>query len=182
VNAVCEWLATTTGSTALRESLYAYPFVESIHVLTLVLFGGMTLMLDLRLMGLAMRRVPVSDVVAQFPWIAGGFVIMVVTGALLFYANPVRSFHNIFFRIKMLMLLMAGLNAWVFQVTAGRRIAEWSLSATPPRGARVAGAASLVLWAAIIVAGRMIAYNWFDCEKPQTPLVQWATGCRASAD
>ena len=182
MNLFCEWLATTSGSTALRESLYAYPLVESVHVLTLVLFGGMTVMLDLRLMGLALRRVPVSHVRAQFPWIAAGFLIMITTGALLFYANPVRSFHNIFFRLKMLILVLAGLNAWLFQLTAHRRLPDWDRAPLPPRGARVAGAASLVLWGAIIIAGRMIAYNWFDCGKPQSPMVQWATGCKSDSE
>ena len=107
---------------------------------------------------------------------------MITTGVLLFYANPVRSFHNIFFRLKMLMLVLAGLNVWLFQLTAGRRLPDWDRSPLPPRGARVAGAVSIVLWAAIIVAGRMIAYNWFDCGKPQSPMIHWATGCRPDSE
>ena len=183
MSAFCEWLAGTSGSIALHESLYVYPLVESVHVLTLCLFVGTAIMLDLRLMGLTLRSVPVSDILEQFlPWLTAGFIIMVSSGALLFYAIPVRSYHNIFFRIKMLMLLLSGLNALIFKVTAQRRVVEWGASATPPRSARAAGAASLVLWAGIIIAGRMIAYDWFDCDKPQSPFVQWATGCSAGAE
>ena len=178
----CEWLASTRGSIALHESLYMYPLVESAHVLTLCVFVGMAVMLDLRLLGLTLRRVPLSDVTSRLgPWMAAGFVVMVVTGLLLFYAIPVRSYQNIFFRMKMIMLCLAGLNAWVFQATVHRRVAAWDLDLVPPRAARIAGALSLVLWAVIIVSGRMIAYNWFDCgRQPQSDFINWATGCEAS--
>jgi hypothetical protein len=178
LNPFCEWLASTSGSIALHESLYMYPLVESLHVLTLCLFVGMSMMLDLRLLGLAMRRVPVGDVARRLlPWMFVGFFIMLVTGALLFYAIPVRSYHNIFFRMKMVFLVLAGLNAWTFHSGIYGSIADWGVAPEPPKRARVAGAASLVLWACIIVTGRMIAYNWFDCDKPQPRWVQVATGC-----
>ena len=78
----------------------------------------------------------------------------------------------------MVMLVIAGLNAFVFQTTVYRRVSEWERDAVPPKGARIAGAASLVLWAIIIVSGRMIAYNWFDCDKqPQSSIVNLAAGC-----
>ena len=176
----CEWLATTQGSIALHESLYMYPVVESIHVLTLCVFIGLAAIVDLRLLGLTLRRVPFSEVAARLlPFMAGGFLVMIVTGALLFYAIPVRSFHNVFFRAKMIMLALAGLNAWVFHLRVYRRVFEWDLDPLAPRAARVGGAVSLVLWAAIIVSGRMIAYNWFDCDKPQPPAISWIAGCDA---
>lgn len=159
----CQWLEKTPWSVALHESLWAYSIVESVHVLTLCLFVGTAVMLDLRLLGLTMRRTPVSEVARQLlPWTAAGFAVMVTSGALLFYAIPVRTYLNIFFRIKFAMLILSGLNAWVFHAKAYRRVGEWDLDPVTPLPARVAGAVSLVLWAAIVVAGRMIAYNWFD--------------------
>ena len=176
----CEWLAATPGSIALHESLFMYPLVESAHVLTLCLFVGMATMLDLRLVGLSFRRVPVSELARRLlPWMAIGFAIMVITGVLLFYAIPVRSYQSIWFRIKVVMLILAGLNAWVFHARVYRRVSDWNLDPVPPRAARIAGAASLLLWALIIVFGRMIAYNWFDCDKPQSPFIVWAAGCTA---
>ena len=174
-----EWLASTRWSIALHESLYMYPLVESAHVLTLCLFVGLAVMLDLRLLGVTLRRVPVSELLDRvLPWTKVGFVIMMVTGALLFYAIPVRTYQNIFFRIKILMLLFAGLNVWIFHRRVERRIADWDLDPVAPRGARVAAVVSLVLWAAIIVLGRMIAYNWFDCDiQPQSAFINWAAGC-----
>jgi hypothetical protein len=174
----CQWLSETPASIALHESLYMYPLVESAHVLTLCLFVGMAVLLDLRLIGVALRRVPVSEVTTRlFPWMIAGFIVMVVTGSMLFFAIPVRSYQSIWFRMKMIMLVLAGLNAWVFQVGTHRRAAEWDLDRVPPRGARLAGVFSLVLWAGIIMSGRMIAYNWFDCDKPQSPFIKRVAGC-----
>jgi hypothetical protein len=111
----CEWLAATPGSIALHESHYLYLIVLSVHVLTLCLFVGTTAMVDLRLLGLTMPGVRASEVVKSLlPWSAAGFLIMVISGALLFYAAPVLRYQNIFFRAKMAVLVLAGVNAWVF--------------------------------------------------------------------
>ena len=174
-----EWLAGTSWSIALHESLYLYPLIESTHVLTLTLFVGLTVMLDLRLLGLAMRHVPVSQVTSRLlPWAKAGFVIMVITGLLLFYAIPVRTYQSIFFRAKVAMLLLAGVNVWLFHSRVERSVADWDLAPTTPVAARVAAIVSLLLWAGIVVAGRMIAYNWFDCDiQPQSDFINWAAGC-----
>ena len=175
----CEWLANTRGSIALHESLYMYPLVESVHVLTLCLFVGTAVILDLRLLGFTLRRVPVSEVFDQLlPWTTAGFAVMIVTGSLLFYAIPVRTYQSIFFRIKVVMLLLAGANVWLFYRKVQRTMSEWDLAPVTPRGARLAATVSLVLWAGIVVAGRMIAYNWFDCDRqPQSAIVNWAASC-----
>src|SRR5260370_38777113 len=121
----CEWLADTPWSIALHESLWGYPLVESVHVLALCVALGMTVMMDLRLLGLTMRRAPVTEVAGRLlPWTVAGFVVMVISGVLLFYAIPVRTFQNIFFRIKVVMLILAGLNAWFFHLTIYRKAAE----------------------------------------------------------
>jgi hypothetical protein len=173
------WLAETSGSIALHESLYMYSLIESAHVLTLCLFVGTAVMIDLRLLGLTMRRVPVSEVMRRLlPWTISGFAVMVVTGVLLFYAIPVRTYHSIFFRIKVILLALTGVNVWIFHRRTERTMPQWDADAVAPPAARAAAVASLVLWASIIVAGRMIAYNWFDCDiQPQTAFVNWAAGC-----
>jgi hypothetical protein len=177
----CQWLAETRWSIALHESLWGYPLVEATHVWTLALFVGFAVLLDLRLVGLALRGVPLSEVARRLlPWTRAGFVVMVITGVLLFYAIPVRSYQNVFFRLKLILLVLAGLNAFAFHWGIFRRVSEWDRQIPPPPRARFAGAASLVLWASIIFAGRMIAYNWFDCDRqPQPAWVNWAAGCVA---
>ena len=177
--AFCEWLAATGGSIALHESMYMYPIVESSHVLALTLFVGFAVILDLRLLGLILKQVPVSQVVDRLlPWTVAGFIVMNITGVLLFYAIPIRTYHSIFFRAKVIFLVLAGLNVWLFHSRIYQRIAEWDHAIITPRAARRAGVASLILWGAIIIAGRMIAYNWFDCDiQPQPAFVNWAAGC-----
>jgi hypothetical protein len=159
----CEWLANTSGSIALHESTWGYPLVESVHVLALCLFLGLAVMLDLRLLGLTMRNTPVSEVAERLlPWTITGFVVMIISGALLFYGIPVRTYQNIFFRIKVLLLVLSGLNALVFHSTIYRKVAQWDLQPVPPARARIAGGLSLMFWTGVVVAGRMIADNWFD--------------------
>lgn len=161
----CQWLAETPGSIALHESIWGYPIVESIHVLTLCIFLGLAVVIDLRLMGIVFRGTALSDLTRSFaPWLFGGFAVMVITGVLLFYAIPVKTYLNIFFRIKVVLLILAGLNAGYFHRTIDRHRAEWERDPVPPFRARLAGALSLFFWAGIVVAGRMIAYNWFDKE------------------
>jgi hypothetical protein len=176
---VCEWLARTTGSTALRESLYTYPLVESIHVWTLAVFVGLAAILDLRLLGLALRQVAVTELAQRLgPWLVGGCAVMIVSGSMLFYAVPVRTYQSVWFRSKMVFLILAALNAWLFHSGVYRSVASWDLAADIPRKAKVAGAVSIVLWAAIIFSGRLIAYNWFDCDRqPQHALVNALAGC-----
>ena len=173
-----QWLASTSGSIALHESRYMYPLIESVHVLTLCVFVGMSVMLDLRLLGLTLKRVPVTDITRRLmPWMFAGFVVMVITGMLLFYAIPVRFYQSIWFRMKIILLILAGLNAVTFHNTIYRDVRRWDLAEVAPRRARIAGLASLVLWGGIIVFGRMIAYNWFDCDKSQPAVIVWAAGC-----
>lgn len=162
---VCEWLGNTPWSIALHESRYAFLIVLAVHVLTLAVFVGTAMMIDLRLLGMTMTRVPVSQVMGRLlPWTKGGFVVMLASGALLFYAAPLLRYENVFFRVKMAALALAVANAWLFDRTVYRRIGEWDLDPIPPPGARTAGMLSLVLWVVIITSGRMMAYQdyWFD--------------------
>jgi hypothetical protein len=174
----CEWLASTPGSIALHESLYMYPLVESSHVLTLCLFVGMSVMWDLRLLGVVLPNVSMSDMSRRvWPLMLVGFILMTISGILLFYAIPIRSYQSIWFRVKVIMLVAAGVNAWTFHRSVYRSVESWDTARRPPRRARTAAIASLALWAGIIIAGRMIAYNWFDCDLPQSPFITWAAGC-----
>jgi hypothetical protein len=158
-----EWLESTGGSIGIRESIMFYPLVESAHVLSLALFVGMIATLDLRLLGVGLRGVPVSETAGRLlPWAFAGFAVMVITGLLLFYSTPVRAYQNIFFRVKMVGIVLAGINALYFHKTIYRRVLDWDTDAVPPRRAKVAGAASLFLWSVVVVCGRMQAYNWFD--------------------
>ena len=177
--AFCEWLAATGGSTALRESLFMYPLVESTHVMFLLLFAGLTAVWDLRLMGLAFTGVPVSEMNARvLPLVRMGFGVMVLTGLLLFYGIPVRTYQSVWFRGKVIFLILAMINIWYFHARVEPKSAQWNTATRLPWVARRAGLASLILWTLVIVFGRFIAYNWFDCDiQPQSAFVNWFAGC-----
>jgi hypothetical protein len=173
------WLGDTPWSSGLHESQYAYSIIESVHVWTMAFFFGLVLMFDLRLLGWMMPKVPVSEVLGRLlPLTIVGFVIMVISGSLLFYAIPLRSYQNLFFRGKMILLLLAGLNVWIFHSRVLPKVAGWDTDGVPPKAARIAGALSLTLWIGIVISGRMIAYNWFDCDRqPQTAMINFLTSC-----
>ena len=110
-----EWLAATPWSIALHESRYMYLIVLTAHVLTLSVFVGTALIVDLRLLGVTMRHVAASEVMTRLlPWTSGGFIVMVVSGSLMFYASPLDRYDNLFFRAKMGLLVLAGINVWIF--------------------------------------------------------------------
>ena len=159
-----EWLGDTSWSIAFHESRYVFLLVLMVHVLTLSVFVGTAVMVDLRLLGKTMTHVPVSQVVTRLrPWSQAGFAVMVVSGMLLFYAAPLARYENIFFRLKMAALVMAVINVWAFRRTVHRRLGDWDFDPVPPRRVRVVGVLSLILLAIIITAGRMMAYQdyWF---------------------
>lgn len=158
---VCEWIANTSLSVHIRESIWTYPIIESVHVLGLTLFLGLLLLWDTRLLGVVLRRVPVSALWRQlFPWIALGAVLVTISGSLLFWSDPVKFYGNVFFRIKVVLLLLAAANAAAYHLGIERRLVEWDTAATP-RAAKIAGATSIAVWAVVVVVGRLIAYNWF---------------------
>ena len=155
-----QWYENTAFSTTMRTSTWAEPIVETLHVLTLTLFLGFAVLLDLRLLGVGLRRRRASEVLEQLnPWLMGGFVVMIATGLLLFSGDPVAFYNSIFFKVKMIMLAIAVVNVWIFNSTVGRKVTEWDENSRTPGGAKAAAIVSLVLWAAIIAAGRAIAYS-----------------------
>ena len=179
-----EWLGATRWSVALLESFWVWPLVESAHVMALGLFAGTAWMMDLRLLGVSFRAVPIPEFRNRMlPWTRGGFAVMAVTGLLLLYSNPVRYYQNIFFRVKVILLIVAAVNVWWFHARTYRRATEWGRDPRPPWAVRMAGAVSLLVWALVVVSGRLIAYNWFDCDiQPQPDFVNWASGCVLQAE
>ena len=158
-----EWLEATPGSILIRESIMLYPIVETTHVLSLCLFLGLIALLDLRLLGVGLRNIAVSEVAGKLlPWALFGFLLMAVSGSLLFYSGPVKAAANIFFRIKVVMIALAGVNALLFHFTIYRWVAAWDNAPATPIGAKIAGVFSLALWSGVVICGRMQAYNWFN--------------------
>jgi peptidoglycan/LPS O-acetylase OafA/YrhL len=158
---VVEWLRAleqTRISEVIRES--AFPYVEGTHVLGLSLSVGMIAWVDLRLLGATMRSRPVSEVYESVKGVMlAGFGMMFVTGALLFAAHATKAYESVFFRAKVALMLLAGVNALVFHWAVNRQPTSWNDAPIPPTAARISGLTSLVLWLSVIAAGRLFAYD-----------------------
>jgi hypothetical protein len=153
-----EWIESTDLSTAIREGALPYPIIGGIHLLGIALFGGMLLVTDLRLLGWAMLRRPVSDIVQQCrPWKRFGFVVVVASGLLLTWAEPQKLYRSPAFWIKMALFVLVGVHALVFRAGVYQNTARLDSSITAQ--ARLAAALSLILWAGLIVSGRLIAFD-----------------------
>jgi hypothetical protein len=156
---VCRHIQDSQFATALLESQYAWLIIESAHVLGLSLSVGLLVLADLRLIGWFQSRQPLADVLQQLrPWLLTGFALMFVTGGLLFVSEAAKVMASPWFKLKMLFLLLAGINALWFELKLGRRRDAWSHFVNPPLAARIAGWASLACWSAVIIFGRWVAY------------------------
>jgi uncharacterized protein DUF6644 len=160
---VCEWLETTALAVAIQESLYGFAIAVAVHILGVAASVGMLLWVDLRLLGVALMQRPLNEVYRSLaPWFAAGFGITLLSGAALFTAFATAAYGNPFFRIKLLLLLLAGVNALVFHRFAAASPKTPDDAAAPPTAARLAGLFSLAIWAGVIVMGRMMSYTMFS--------------------
>jgi hypothetical protein len=155
----CQWLEGSSWATAIHQSLWLFPMIETAHLFGIVLLVGATSALDLRLIGLTMKGEPVSRMAGRLlPWAWAGLTIQVVTGFCLFASEATRCYENPAFRVKMVMLGLAGLNALIFHQTVYRSISNWDQAQVTPAAAKFAGCCSILLWFGIVAAGRWIAF------------------------
>jgi hypothetical protein len=149
--------------TALRESVYAFPIVEGLHLIGLALSVGLILFVDLRLLGLFLKQVPVEDIMHPLrPWLLGGFATTIATGVLLFVAAAAKIILLPVFFYKLGFIALAGVNALWFELKWGCRASEWGTWAEPPTAVKFAGFASLTLWSLAVIAGRLIPYLSYE--------------------
>jgi Family of unknown function (DUF6644) len=157
----CQWLEHTSLATAVSESVWLFPVIEGSHILALPLSVGMILMFDLRLLGLAFRTGLAARMMADVVrWSKFGFAIMFITGGILFMTQASKAYGNTFFRTKLLLLLIMGINAAVYQLVFYPRMAQWDARGGTPMGARMCAALSLVGWIGVIICGRTMAYQF----------------------
>ena len=157
--AICQWLEQTSMGTVIRESLWLFPVIETVHIFGIILLVGGTSILDLRLMGLTFRDEAVSKLARRFlPWAWVGFIIQVTTGLLMFSSEATKMYVNRAFQVKMLLIVAAGVNALVFHSLAYQSVGKWDKDPVAPMSARVAGLISILFWFGIVAMGRWIAY------------------------
>jgi len=147
-----EWLSTSPWANAMNGPEWAFPVVQSLHFMGFALSIGTIAIVDLRLLGLGMRRQSASDLAADLHrWTLAGFAVMLITGPLMFSADAVRYHYNASFQFKMWCFMLALL----FHFTFHRRAVRPGVS---PIAARIGGALSLLLWTGVVAGGRMIAF------------------------
>ena len=160
IAAILQWLEASALATRIRESLYFFPFLESIHVIGLALVFGTLGVIDLRLLGIASSERPfkrmASDIL-KWTWIAFGLTAL--TGSLMFITNAGVYYHNFYFRAKMALLVLAAINMLSFELTLGRSVHRWDKATAAPPAGRAVAIFSLLIWISVIFAGRLIGFT-----------------------
>ena len=151
------WLKSFTTVAEFMQLHWSWPAVESVHFIGLTLLLGSIAAWDLRLMGL-LKEVPVATFHKLVPFAVAGFAINAASGSLFLVTFPNQYVYNPAFHLKVLCLILAGLNIVLFYVTSFRQIRGLAAGEQPPLLARLSGAVSLALWLTVLVCGRMITF------------------------
>jgi hypothetical protein len=155
----CQWIEKSALGTGVRDSVWIFPVVESIHILGIVLLAFTASLIDLRLLGLGLlRRRRLADVSRQLlPWAWGGIALMLVTGVLLFASEAAsKCYESKAFYVKMALLALAIVNAAFSYLAVSRHAEQWD--SHPPFRTKILSVFSLIAWAGVVFAGRGIAY------------------------
>jgi hypothetical protein len=153
------WLETTAIALAIRDHAWIYPALETSHYLGLACLVGGIMLIDLRLLGFA-RSLPLRSMIGLVPWVWAGFGINAVSGTLIFIYGATNFSGNSAFRLKLVLMLLAGINALIFTLAAARDGARWVDSGRVPVAIRLVATASFVLWLGVVTAGRWMAYTY----------------------
>jgi hypothetical protein len=147
-------------ATGIRDSLWLFPLIESTHVIGLALVFGTIVIIDLRLLGIASTQRSFKRMASDIlKWTWAAFALTALTGTLMFITNALVYYHNSFFRTKMLLLVLSGINMLIFELTAGRTIHNWDKAPSAPSAGKAIAAVSLVMWISIIIMGRLIGFT-----------------------
>ncbi|HEX5281275.1 MAG TPA: DUF6644 family protein [Micropepsaceae bacterium] len=156
---ILNWIDNSAFANAVRDSFWVFPSIETVHVVAMVIVLGSITRLDMRLMGLIWHDRPVSEVSEEMlPWTWTSFVIAAVFGFMLWASKPITYLGIAFFDMKMLLIILAGLNMLVFQFGIYRSVGAWDCDPVPPTGVRLAGAVSMACWLCVVVCGRLIGF------------------------
>lgn len=155
-----KFLQDTAVATAIREGDGLFPWIEAMHVLALTLVIGSISIVDFRLLGWASRDRSLSQTMrAALPVTWCAFLAAIISGTLLFSSNATTYGHNVFFRAKMLLIVLAGINMLAFHFLVGRDSDGWLTPAATPFRGRIVGAVSFGLWVAVVACGRWIGFT-----------------------
>jgi hypothetical protein len=161
IDGALRWLQATPIASAIGENEVLFPWIESVHVLAIVLVVGTISIVDLRLLGVASLDLTVRRLMHDvIPYTWGAFAVAAVTGSLMFSSDAVHYAHNSFFQGKLVLLVLAGLNMAVFHLIGVGDIERWdTATGTTPIAAKAAASISLMVWIAVVAFGRGIGFT-----------------------
>ena len=152
---VCRWIQNSSLLVGMRSSPWLFPIVATIHLFGLAIIGGSVLVVDLRLLGLGLRRQPVSQIARDAePWLLRGLLVSILTGVLLFMCFATKYYYLTFFWIKMASLLLVLL----FTFSVRRRVTMSDETRSGPLWAKLVAVVSLSLWTSVAIGGRLIGF------------------------
>ncbi len=161
IQTVAKSIEASGPARAIAQSPWAFPTIETVHVIAIALVVGSIAAVDLRLLNVAWKQRPAAHVAGELlPWTWACFLIAAVAGALMFISAASKYAADLPFQLKMLLLVLAGGNMLAFHHFTSRDVESWS-SDTPP-AAKLAAALSLAFWIAIVVCGRMVSFTTQD--------------------
>jgi hypothetical protein len=156
-----QWLAQTRVSLAIQTNLWVIPAVQSIHIVAIGLVMSSVLMMDLRVFGWAGTDQTPGQVTRRFaPWLWGALGVLFATGVLMIVGEPVRELLSLSFWLKMALLIVGAALAAGFQVALGRTGRDGEESFVNRRATRALALVTFLVWCAIVVLGRLIAYDY----------------------
>jgi hypothetical protein len=155
---IWSWLESSGIAVAMREWTWLYPIVEIAHIIGFVVLVGAAFLFDLRLLGVS-RVLPVTHLGRHLlRWSRVSLLVVVPTGFLMFMTNATKMAGNPVFRIKLILIVFAGINALVFRLWISSSVEYWDVHESSPPAAKLSAVFSLAVWSAVISCGRLIAF------------------------
>jgi hypothetical protein len=153
-----QWLEASSWSSAIRQSTWLYPALEIVHITGIVMLVGPAFLFDIRLLGLS-TNIPISALEKYLlSWSLRALMLVVPSGLLLFITNALALSHNSFFHTKIILILVAAVNAWIFHAIICKSVSGWDIAAPSPAAAKMAALVSIITWIGVIACGRLLAY------------------------
>lgn len=145
---------------SIAESTWAFPTIETLHVIALVTVVGTIMIMDLRLIGKASMNVSITQMTRDtLKWTWGAFIMAAITGLLMFVSKASTYMVNPYFLWKLVLLALAGLNMVAFHFLTYKTVGQWDTGPNIPTAAKVAGSLSLLFWFIVIFLGRAIGFT-----------------------
>ncbi len=151
------WLESTALADAVRTIPWLYPALESLHYIGIACLVGGIMLIDLRLLGIA-KKLRIELMVTLLPWVWAGFIINAITGGIIFIYGATNFGPNGPFQLKMLLIVLAGINAFIFEIMARRGRESWVPAGAAPLAVKAVATLSLLLWVSVVTTGRWMAY------------------------